>query len=315
MKNLLTILALFTLIHSLSFAQCTVPGGDFEDIQDISSQLMEDGDFDFCSDTTIIGSPHFISFTRFLTLSFEILFGGIFGENPEVNCQELFGIDQHPGANGTSTALKLQPDTLINIADAFTIFPCDSLPTALKGSYLHVGSDLDTARVLITVNYDFYYETADGVGLLNIAGGSNEFTEFEVPIVTENQVTVDSIIIVLLAQSDTTFLAEGKESYYVFDELELVYENIDTMTSVLNLEIFEQLNISPNPAIDLVQISLSDHPIQHIKVYNENGVLILEQNKVHDFSSKLDVSQLPDGLYVIEVTGEGFTLTKKLIKL
>lgn len=319
MKNLLTTIVFSILFHSLSIAQCTIPGGDFENIQDISEQFSEDADF--CSDSIIIGSPDFVSLARLFILSIDILFGGIFGETPQVNCQEMFGLDQHPGANGTSSALKLQPDTLLNIADAFTIFPCDSIPIALKGSYLHVGSDLDTANIVIALNYDFYYETADGAGELTIVGGSDEFTEFEVPILADILVAIDSIAIILLAQSDSTFIAEGNESYYVFDELELVYENMDTvanmdtMTSVLNYDIYQQLNVSPNPAVDWTHISSPDYPIQNIKVYNESGALVLEQTNVFDFSSKLNVSQLPKGLYLIEVAGKNFKLIKKLLKM
>jgi len=121
MKHFFTTFLLLVIAHSLSFCQCTIPGGDFEDFQEIPLEdLYEvEGDIE-CSDTTIFTSPDFFSALRlFELLSFDFLFSG----GSEIDCQEIFELEQYNGgANGTSAALKLQPDTLISIADAFYNF-------------------------------------------------------------------------------------------------------------------------------------------------------------------------------------------------
>jgi len=244
MKNLYLFLAftISVLLHFISFSQCEIAGGDFENLQDISSELVEEGFFDFCTDSMIIGSPQFSSLGRVTLLSFAESFGALEG----VSCQQIYGMYPHDtGANGTASALKLQTDTILNLADAVSVIPCDTLPKLLKGSVLHVGSELDTADVVIAINYSFARGTADLSGILRIAGGSDEFTEFEIPVeIKDEEIEVNTVSIFLIVESDEDHLEAGNESYYVFDELELVYN--DPVSSVSDNEIYN-FTMSPNP--------------------------------------------------------------------
>ena len=66
--------------------------------------------------------------------------------------------------------------------------------------------------------------------------------------------------------------------------------------------------IYPNPALDILNIE-SQQQIETIKIYNLQGQLIKEVS-----NNNVDVSQLTIGLYFIQLSVEGKTVTKKFIK-
>lgn len=69
-----------------------------------------------------------------------------------------------------------------------------------------------------------------------------------------------------------------------------------------------KLKIYPNPAQDILFIEYQQ-PIETVKIYNLQGQLIKEGS-----ISSVDVSQLATGLYLVQVTVESKTITKKFIK-
>lgn len=167
---------------------------------------------------------------------------------------------------------------------------CDLLPNALKGSYLHVGETADTAYISIlfgdsilnesylVLNGDttFSYAQIGASGELTIIGGDSEYTEFEVPInKLNNEFTTDSAVLVLAATSDPTYLKQGNESYYVFDELRFVY---DEQVSVNDFETFKDINIFPNPIGDFLYINSTEKDAGDIKVFDQSGRLALQQS-------------------------------------
>lgn len=67
-------------------------------------------------------------------------------------------------------------------------------------------------------------------------------------------------------------------------------------------------SIYPNPTQDVLNIA-SQQPIETVKIYNLQGQLIKEGS-----SNRVDVSQLNTGLYFIQLSVDGKTVTKKFIK-
>jgi len=66
--------------------------------------------------------------------------------------------------------------------------------------------------------------------------------------------------------------------------------------------------IYPNPAQDILNIE-TQQPIETLKIYNLQGQLIKE-----DSTHSINVSQLNAGLYFVQLTLEGKTVTKKFLK-
>ena len=66
--------------------------------------------------------------------------------------------------------------------------------------------------------------------------------------------------------------------------------------------------IYPNPASDYISITTPGV----VDIYNMNGKKVLENSS---FSSKLNISELPPGIYMIKITTKNQIFTKKLIKI
>jgi len=78
----------------------------------------------------------------------------------------------------------------------------------------------------------------------------------------------------------------------------------------LGTEDTAQINftIYPNPTQNILNIE-SQQPIERVKIYNLQGQLIKEVSPIN-----VDISQFNAGLYFVQVTIEGKTVTKKFIK-
>ena len=92
------------------------------------------------------------------------------------------------------------------------------------------------------------------------------------------------------------------------------YFSIDNFTTgqgvgIAENSIFENLNVFPNPANDILNINLQSEQELNtsIKIYNSLGVLV--KKGAADFNSRnfnysIDVANLNSGLYFIEITSE-----------
>jgi hypothetical protein len=80
--------------------------------------------------------------------------------------------------------------------------------------------------------------------------------------------------------------------------------------TILGIEnnVISDFSLSPNPVYDFLMIE-TQQEIENIKVYNLQGQLIKE-----DSANRHDVSSLKTGLYFVQVTIEGQSLTKKFFK-
>jgi hypothetical protein len=64
----------------------------------------------------------------------------------------------------------------------------------------------------------------------------------------------------------------------------------------------------PNPTGNFLNIQ-SKEKVESVKIYTTQGILIMEVS-----SKNVDVSQLTAGLYLIQITAHGKSLTEKFIK-
>ena len=73
-------------------------------------------------------------------------------------------------------------------------------------------------------------------------------------------------------------------------------------------------SITPNPAQDMVKISLSsDKLIKNIQLFDVTGKLILNQNNIDKNSTNLYVSDLNSGLYIVSIKTNETMITKRLV--
>ena len=83
---------------------------------------------------------------------------------------------------------------------------------------------------------------------------------------------------------------------------------LSPVLGVLDNGISSDIFIYPNPIQDFLNLE-SQQPLETVKIYNLQGQLIKE-----DTNRSVDVSQLTTGLYFIQLSVEGKTVTKKFIK-
>ncbi|MCE7058877.1 T9SS type A sorting domain-containing protein [Dyadobacter sp. CY343] len=72
----------------------------------------------------------------------------------------------------------------------------------------------------------------------------------------------------------------------------------------LNFDAAEQMNIYPNPAVDRIKFEGAQQ-INNVKVYNQNGVLIL--NTKPDAANEVDLTRLVQGTYFVKVNDGAVT--------
>lgn len=87
----------------------------------------------------------------------------------------------------------------------------------------------------------------------------------------------------------------------------------DTITVGIPNQSFQTNNfmIYPNPAGDIIHIAIEQNlSVDAIRIYNQLGQMIMVQE---EFSGSVDISTLPQGLYIVEVISNATSIKKKII--
>ena len=130
---------------------------------------------------------------------------------------------------------------------------------------------------------------------------------------------------------DYSILAVGADSTGGWSEKALTPTGIKVREMIRGWDAFDYVNCSLNNLIDDVKandnsVSLYPNPadsqifiesifnITQIDIYNESGVAIKSLTLNSASNAKIDVCNLPSGLYFLKVTGKNGAVTKKFIK-
>ncbi|MFK7785711.1 MAG: T9SS type A sorting domain-containing protein [Crocinitomicaceae bacterium] len=98
----------------------------------------------------------------------------------------------------------------------------------------------------------------------------------------------------------------------------MIYSNINGVecgtfwNSVDELSSFNW-SVSPNPANDFLTV-ISDQPIDQIKIIDLSGRTVEIVQSEHTFEQEISLVSLRKGSYILELTSEGVTQTKKFIR-
>ena len=82
-------------------------------------------------------------------------------------------------------------------------------------------------------------------------------------------------------------------------------------TREMNLQ--DKIKVYPNPAIDKVTIEYTANQDLQVQIYNVIGVCVL-QTKLEKEIKEIDISSLPTGVFVMNISCEEWSLQKKFIK-
>lgn len=100
-------------------------------------------------------------------------------------------------------------------------------------------------------------------------------------------------------------------THYYIDGLELEITSANTLALVET-----KVHVYPNPATDLVNVEISGKTSGNytISVFNTVGAMVMSQNVNGNNTYSIDVTSLPAGLYMMEVSGSHGKTVRKLIK-
>jgi hypothetical protein len=80
---------------------------------------------------------------------------------------------------------------------------------------------------------------------------------------------------------------------------------------------FREISIFPNPVTDILTVGSSNGNIQNVDIYDIRGRLVLPliSNPSANTELKINLSDLPDGIYFLKAIVDGNVLVKKITKL
>ncbi|MFT6502865.1 MAG: photosystem II stability/assembly factor-like uncharacterized protein [Crocinitomicaceae bacterium] len=107
------------------------------------------------------------------------------------------------------------------------------------------------------------------------------------------------------------------DQYYVNENLGWIVGSGGTImkyepnASISEVEDFDLLEVSPNPATDQINIAVKDVEIEEVMIFSNQGV---EMKHLPFEGGKLDISNLDPGMYHLVVTTSKGELTEKVVK-
>jgi len=119
----------------------------------------------------------------------------------------------------------------------------------------------------------------------------------------------DDIVVVRLSLESNSRTPET-----ILDEIRIGNtwaEVVETTLSVTENELDSKIKLYPNPANDFITIESNSIEITSVSIYNILGKEVLSQNSLTN--NRLNVSNLNNGVYFINITANGNSITKKII--
>ncbi|MFO7879915.1 MAG: T9SS type A sorting domain-containing protein [Bacteroidales bacterium] len=103
----------------------------------------------------------------------------------------------------------------------------------------------------------------------------------------------------------------------LFENGTLVYHNTyetccpGELTSVRDAKsLNNQITLFPNPAVNILNIEFSGTESSRIRIFDVSASLIY-QEKLHPGKSKINISQLPAGIYIAKITGKNESICRR----
>lgn len=74
------------------------------------------------------------------------------------------------------------------------------------------------------------------------------------------------------------------------------------------------LKVYPNPCVDYIQLELENPNANYYRVYDLQGRIVMEEANFNTEVNKIDVSNLTNGYYILEVSQDGALVKEKFLK-
>ena len=91
--------------------------------------------------------------------------------------------------------------------------------------------------------------------------------------------------------------------------------NFTTECLAVTLNTYQEnssINIYPNPSDDIINIEIENIKNATLEIYNLGGKLIFSK-KLHSKLEKIDVSDFPDGIYIVKIMQDMDVNVRKMV--
>lgn len=87
---------------------------------------------------------------------------------------------------------------------------------------------------------------------------------------------------------------------------------VPSTVNIDNVELSKNVSIYPNPTLGTFTLQLKGIQIANIFISNMSGVRVFE-SQIENHQSTIDISEQPNGIYILQITSKYGTTTKKII--
>jgi len=191
--------------------------------------------------------------------------------------------------------------------------------SAVFSGYFRGAAMCGTTSFSATNIQDIFIATVkSGVGFINAISisGSGSYNEKGWRIVVDNNrnIILNGLFESSISIGSTTLTSSGGsyEGFIAKYGNPLCTTSIDEINNNGNL----QLNIFPNPVSGILNVSLKESNTIDLSILNTLGQTIIKKQlpKNNQENIQLNISSLPSGIYIIQVTGKNNSATAKFIK-
>ncbi len=209
-----------------------------------------------------------------------------------------------------NTSARIEIDTMNIGSDLATIFAANERITTLNGQYEFNGGPRSAYFDIYASKYNVAGDSSEivGVGMFEVSSNTNgSFQDF-----TAQMQYLDETVIPDTFYVFATYLEGAQGTYLKFD-------NISVSTQMTGVEGSKasKLSVYPNPSSENIYVNFSDGTkIENaeLNVKSIDGALKLKLTKFNS-QEPIDVSSLPNGIYILSVNDEKTIYTQKINKL
>ena len=307
MRFYLTLLVTLLYLSTRLAAQCPVPNGNFEVLEDLTDTLSTELALHLKFPVT--APEGWIPLLRRVDIALSE-FIVPFYDKDTLDLDVFGGMKSYvPGANGTDKALQLGGDEYSLVSDVIQAFPCQSRPDKLVGYFKYEGDHVrDSLSVLVLLKEmpDLNEENAIGIAKFNAFGGPEEYTKFEATFEYLSDEVPDSAIILIASERYEAWPDDS--SFYVIDEITFEGGVVSTKHSIE-----EVLFVAPNPVSDRILLNKIPENNARLNIYNQMGMLVEQFANLNQ--REINVSTIIPGIYFAQLQTEQSTIIQKFIKL
>ena len=201
-----------------------------------------------------------------------------------------------PGTAGLTYTIKgydITANSIVNVSSDFGKITATPISNIVSGSLINKGTSV--ILTCSTQGATIYY-TLDGSCPCDVSGSRRVYDG--TPIIINENVTIKAMA-----------MAPGMTES---DVAEFVYI-VSDMTDISDISVKENIQISPLPIREKVNITADGKVIKSVTLFSVNGVVAASVNKAST-EITLDVHTLPSGVYILNVQTEGSTISRKVLK-